>query len=37
MALTKATRAEEQMLREKFGDTYTNYAQTTGRLIPMLK
>jgi protein-S-isoprenylcysteine O-methyltransferase Ste14 len=34
VALTKSARAEEQMLRAKFGDAYDAYARKKGRLIP---
>lgn len=35
-AVTKGARAEEEMLRAKFGNTYDAYAGRKGRLIPKL-
>lgn len=32
----KPARAEEELLQAKFGDTYEEYAEETGRLIPQL-
>jgi protein-S-isoprenylcysteine O-methyltransferase Ste14 len=34
--VTKQSRAEEEMLRAKFGDTYDTYARSKGRLVPKL-
>jgi protein-S-isoprenylcysteine O-methyltransferase Ste14 len=34
--VTKQSRAEEEMLRAKFGDTYDAYAGPKGRLVPKL-
>jgi protein-S-isoprenylcysteine O-methyltransferase Ste14 len=36
VAVTKSARAEEQMLRAKFGDAYGAYAEKKGRLVPRL-
>jgi protein-S-isoprenylcysteine O-methyltransferase Ste14 len=36
VAVTKSARAEEDMLRGKFGDSYDVYAANKGRLVPRL-
>ena len=36
VAVTKSARAEEEMLRAKFGDAYEAYAEKKGRLVPRL-
>jgi protein-S-isoprenylcysteine O-methyltransferase Ste14 len=37
VAVTKSARAEEQMLRAKFGDAYDAYAGNKGSLVPRLR
>ena len=36
VGVTKSARAEEEMLRTKFGGAYDAYAETKGRLVPRL-